>query len=186
MFPVALDFTVLRAAVAGAGAAAQRRVRLLDEAGAKHVRVFAPDAPPPLSEVAGSRLTARLPEDADLAAIDVLFIADLAPAQAERLAQRARRLRVLVNTEDVRPLCDFHVPAMVRRGDLVLAVSTGGASPGLARRLKRHLADQFGEEWAQYLTEIADARAGWRAEGVALGELAQRTDDLIEQKGWLS
>ena len=186
MFPVSLDLKVLRAAVAGEGSAARQRVRLLDEAGARDIRVFAPEAGAEMSEAAGDRLVDRLPTDADLDALDVLFIADLGEEEEQRLAGLARARKVLVNTEDVRPLCDFHVPAMVRRGDLLLAISTGGASPGLARRLKAHLGAAFGEEWADHINEIASARLRWREEGVPLPELGKRTNALIDEKGWLS
>ncbi len=186
MFPVALDLSVLKAAVAGGGEAAERRLRLLDEAEAQGVRVFAPKPSDAMTARAGDRLTRALPEDSDLDAIDVLFIADLGPEAEQALAGKARAKRILVNTEDVRPLCDFHVPAMVRRGDLLLSVSTNGASPGLARRLKKHLEGVFGEEWAGRLKELAGARQRWRDEGASLPELAKRTDALIEEKGWLS
>jgi len=186
MFPVSLDLTVLKAAVAGHGPAALQRIRLLDEAGAVDVQVFAPDADDDMAAAAGTRLARRLPDEADLAALDVLFVADLGPDMETKLAEAARTQKVLVNTEDVRPLCDFHVPAMVRRGELLLAVSTGGASPGLARRLKAHLASEFGEEWADHVTEIANARTRWRDEGLPLPELGKRTNALIDEKGWLS
>jgi len=186
MFPVSLDLQILKAAVAGSGPAARQRVRLLDEAGAADVRIFAPGADTQMAEAAGQRLVDRLPTLAELDELDVLFIADLEEADEQRLAGEARARKVLVNTEDVRPLCDFHVPAMVRRGELLLAVSTGGASPGLARRLKAHLGCQFGEEWADHITEIADARLRWREEGVPLPELGRRTNALIDEKGWLS
>ncbi len=186
MFPVSLDLDRLTVAVAGSGAAARQRIRLLTEAGAGDFDVYAPDADAVMVEAAGARLVRRLPEDSDLGALDVLFIADLAEADEKRLAAVARSRKVLVNTEDVRPLCDFHVPAMVRRGDLLLAISTGGASPGLARRLKAHLGQEFGEEWADHINEIASARTRWREEGVPLPELGKRTNALIDEKGWLS
>jgi len=59
----------------------------------------------------------------------------------------ARNAGALVNIEDAKPLCDFHVPSLVRRGDLVMTVSTAGRSPGLARRLRRHLEKLFGDEF---------------------------------------
>ena len=117
MFPISLDLKVLRTAVAGGGPAARQRVRLLDEACAHNICVFAPGADAEMSKVAGDRIVDRLPTDAALDALDVLFIADLGDVEEERLAAAARAKKVLVNTEDVRPLCDFHVPAMVRRGD---------------------------------------------------------------------
>ena len=74
-------------------------------------------------------------------------------------------LGVLVNVEDVLPLCDFHVPAIVRRGDLLLTASTGGQAPGLARPLRESLAEQFGPEWTGRLKDLGLARAKWRAAG---------------------
>ncbi len=62
---------------------------------------------------------------------------------------------MLVNVEDVLPLCDFHVPAVVRRGDLLLTASTGGAAPGLARALREWLAQNFGPEWTDRLKDIS-------------------------------
>ncbi|MFP3944251.1 MAG: bifunctional precorrin-2 dehydrogenase/sirohydrochlorin ferrochelatase [Alphaproteobacteria bacterium] len=185
MFPAILDLSVMRAAVAGSGPAAARRVRLLDEAGARHLRVFAPQADAGMKAAAGSRLEARFPEEAEIAPLHIVFTAGLAEEDAGRIARWARRHGVLVNTEDVAPLCDFHVPAMVRRGDLLLTVSTGGKSPGLARRLRRELEHAFGPDWAGRLGELAQARDRWRGEGAPLEELARRTEALIEEKEWL-
>src|ERR1700760_3764789 len=90
--------------------------------------------------------------------------AGLPEGESRLLAGRARALGGLVNVEDVLPLCDFHVPAIVRRGDLLLTASTGGQVPGLSRALRESLADRFGPEWTQRLRELAIARARWRSE----------------------
>jgi precorrin-2 dehydrogenase/sirohydrochlorin ferrochelatase len=87
--------------------------------------------------------------------------------------------------EDVLPLCDFHVPAIVRRGDLLLTASTGGQVPGLARALRESLADQFGPEWSVRLKELGMARAKWRSEGLTPGEVSQHVRELIVRMGWL-
>ncbi len=105
---------------------------------------------------------------------------------ARRIASWAREHGVLVNTEDVPALCDFHVPAMVRRGDLLLTVSTGGRAPGLAGRLRRELARQFGPEWADRLEELAEARHRWRAQGALVPDLTRRTETLIDEREWLT
>ena len=68
----------------------------------------------------------------------------------------------LVNVEDVKPWCDFHNPALVRRGDLLLTVSTNGRSPGLAARIRRQLAATFGAEWADRLSTIGRKRDAWK------------------------
>jgi len=61
--------------------------------------------------------------------------------------------------------CDFIVPAQVRRGDLVVAVTTGGAAPSLARRLRERLQEEFGPEWADYLKALRAVRERVMAEG---------------------
>ncbi len=185
MFPIMLDLTDTPVAVVGDTPAAARRVSLLLAGGAGRLSVYAPDPGPEMEALAGDRALRRLPTESDIADLTVLFTADLAEETAARLAAWARTHKVLVNTEDVRPLCDFHVPSMVRRGDLLLTISTNGKSPGLARRLRRDFEARFGPEWAERLEEIARAREAWRAEGLALPDVSARTEALLAEKGWL-
>jgi precorrin-2 dehydrogenase/sirohydrochlorin ferrochelatase len=63
-----------------------------------------------------------------------------------------------VNVMDDVPNCDFAAPAIVRRGDLVLAISTGGASPAVARKVREDLERRFGAEWAETLAVISEVR----------------------------
>jgi siroheme synthase-like protein len=72
----------------------------------------------------------------------------------------AERRAMLVNVVDVPPLCNFILPAIVRTGPLAIAISTAGASPALAKRMKREIAAQFGEPYAQLAVLLNDAR-GW-------------------------
>ena len=67
---------------------------------------------------------------------------------------------MLVNVVDVPPLCNFILPAIVRSGPLAIAISTAGASPALAKRMKREIAEQFGEHYARLAVLLNDAR-GW-------------------------
>jgi precorrin-2 dehydrogenase/sirohydrochlorin ferrochelatase len=92
---------------------------------------------------------------------------------------------VLVNVEDVLPLCDFHVPAIVRRGDLLLTASTGGQVPGLSRVLRESLAEDYGPEWTQRMKELSLARAKWRSQGLSMAEVSQHVRDMISAMGWL-
>jgi precorrin-2 dehydrogenase/sirohydrochlorin ferrochelatase len=117
--------------------------------------------------------------------INVLFIAGFGPAEAAALAVRASNSGILVNVEDRPELCDFHVPAIVRRGDLVLTASTGGRAPGLARRLREWLEDRFGPEWSSHMEEVSESRSAWRAEGLSAHDVSDRTRALIAEKGWL-
>ncbi len=72
----------------------------------------------------------------------------------------AERRAMLVNVVDVPPLCNFILPAIVRTGPLAIAISTAGASPALAKRIKREIAEQFGEPYAQLAVLLNEAR-GW-------------------------
>ncbi|MEO6858350.1 MAG: bifunctional precorrin-2 dehydrogenase/sirohydrochlorin ferrochelatase [Solirubrobacteraceae bacterium] len=72
----------------------------------------------------------------------------------------AERRAMLVNVVDVPPLCNFILPAIVRTGPLAVAISTAGASPALAKRMKREISELFGEPYAQLAVMLNDAR-GW-------------------------
>jgi precorrin-2 dehydrogenase/sirohydrochlorin ferrochelatase len=134
---------------------------------------------------AGLRIVAVSP-GASLDGFRFLFIAGLQSDEAAALARRARAAGILVNVEDVPELCDFHVPAIVRRGELMLTASTGGQAPGLARRLREWLEERFGPEWKLHMEDVSSARAGWRAEGLEPQEVSRRTRDLVADKGWLT
>jgi precorrin-2 dehydrogenase/sirohydrochlorin ferrochelatase len=159
---------MVRIGLAGAGEGLVRRAALLAESGADAVSVASESS------------------DAALHCLSVLFIAGLERPIAAELARRARLGGVLVNVEDVPELSDFHVPAMVRRGTLMLTVSTGGRAPAVARRLREWLQRRFGPEWDEHLEILGAARAGWRADGLLPDEVSRRTRDLIENRGWLS
>ena len=77
-----------------------------------------------------------------------------------RVFDDAERRAMLVNIVDVPPLCNFILPAIVRTGPLAIAISTAGASPALAKRMKHEIAELFGEEYAQLAIMLNDAR-GW-------------------------
>src|SRR6185437_13091215 len=114
-----------------------------------------------------------------------LFVAGLEREVSEQLASRARGQGILVNVEDVPDLCDFHVPAAIRRGDLVLTVSTGGQSPGLAKLIREWLERRLGFEWNARLKEMASVRAKWREQGHAPSEVSRRTRDFVRERDWL-
>jgi precorrin-2 dehydrogenase/sirohydrochlorin ferrochelatase len=77
-----------------------------------------------------------------------------------RVYEDAERRAMLVNIVDVPPLCNFILPAIVRTGPLAIAISTAGASPALAKRMKREVSELFGEEYARLAIMLNDAR-GW-------------------------
>ena len=186
MLPIALDLARLPVILVGRGAATCRRLSQLDQAGAGRLAVFSDRPAPALIAAAGDRLRHRLPDRGDLAAAAVLLVCDLPSADARALADAARALGLLRNVEDAIALCDFHMPAIVRRGDLVLAISTGGKSPGLARALKQWLERLLDARWGERLTALAQRRQQWRARGHTAPALGALTRRAIVRAGWLS
>jgi precorrin-2 dehydrogenase/sirohydrochlorin ferrochelatase len=90
-----------------------------------------------------------------------------------------------VNVEDMPPLCDFHVPAILRRGDLAVSISTGGASPTLSRRLRAFLGEALPAEWEERLRRISALRETMRADGATPAEIMKATEALIDTEKWL-
>jgi precorrin-2 dehydrogenase/sirohydrochlorin ferrochelatase len=127
------------------------------------VTLVAPAAGPELSGYAreGSiHWERREFRDADL---DGRFLAIAATGDTDvnvAVYEGAERRAMMVNVVDVPPLCNFILPAIVRSGPLAIAISTAGASPALAKRMKREIADSFGEPYARLAVILNDAR-GW-------------------------
>jgi precorrin-2 dehydrogenase/sirohydrochlorin ferrochelatase len=165
LLPIVLNPEAISVGLAGAGEGLARRRQVLAEAGIS-----------PLS----------VSEETPLEGLNVLFVAGLDRPAAERLAECARGQGILVNVEDIPALCDFHVPAAIRRGDLVLTVSTGGKSPGLAKLIREWLEHKIAPEWTGRLKEVASVRAKWRAEGKPPSEVSQRTRDFVRARDWLA
>lgn len=164
MLPIVVSPLAGRIGLGGQGPAFENRLHWLEAGGVK-------------PEIVGA--------ECDFAGLKLLFVAGLSQTDSSVLAERARALGILVNVEDVPHLCDFHVPALVRRGDLILSVSTGGRAPGLAKMVREWLDGRFGSEWAGYLDQASDARMAWRAEGARAEELSRRTREMVSERNWL-
>lgn len=185
MIPIAINPELVRVAVAGNGALALRRLRTLRAAGAKTALLFSPAPTLAEQDEAGPALRRHLPMAADLARLNVLWVVGLPADQAAKLAQAARHKQVLVNVEDVTRLCDFHSVAELRRGALLLTVSTSGAAPGLAAVIRRDLEARYGPEWAERVEDIRRKRRQWQQQAVPIPEAARRINDIVETAGWL-
>lgn len=185
MIPVMLDPREVSVAVVGRGPALVKRVRQLGDGGAQDLTVYSLEADLDLRDAAGARLIERPPVGDDFADVSLVYFAGLDLDIVGPLAELARQHRALVNVEDVSSLCDFHVPGVIRRGDLLLTVSTGGKSPGLARRLRQALEADFGSEWEGRLDSLGRARREWLGEGLDMPTVAARTNSMIDKQGWL-
>jgi siroheme synthase-like protein len=161
-YPVLLELAGRRAVVIGEFAVEAGKVEGLLAAGAE-VTVVAKGPEAALDRLEGDpRVVVRRrgyggPDDLAGAAVCVASAAQ--PAVRDAIAADARAAGVLVNVMDDVPNCDFAAPAIVRRGDLVIAIGTGGRAPALASRLRAELADRFGPEWTELLDVVGRVRA---------------------------
>jgi siroheme synthase-like protein len=127
------------------------------------VTLVAPDAIEPLRSLASEgsiRWEQRDYRAEDLEGTFIVIAATNATDVNIRVYEDAERRAMLVNVVDVPPLCNFILPAIVRTGPLAIAISTAGASPALAKRMKREVAEMFGDEYARLAELLNDAR-GW-------------------------
>jgi precorrin-2 dehydrogenase/sirohydrochlorin ferrochelatase len=127
------------------------------------VTLVAPDAIPALEALAAEGSITWHQREYEAADLDGHLIAIAATNDTDvniRVYDDAEQKAMLVNVVDVPPLCNFILPAIVRTGPLAVAISTAGASPALAKRMKREIATMFGEPYADLAILLNDAR-GW-------------------------
>lgn len=147
-----------RCVVVGGGEVAERKVAALLEAGAR-VCVISPKLTAELQRLASIKAIEHLAREwksGDLRDCLLAFAATDDPGLHGAIAGEARALRVPINVADEPELCDFIVPSVVRRGDLQIAISTSGASPALASRIRRDLQEIVGPEY-ETVTQIMRA-----------------------------
>ena len=159
-YPVALELEGRRCVVIGGGDVAEHKARALLEAGAV-VATVSPRFTPALEELASRgevELVRRRYREGDLAGA-FLAIAATDDASVNAVIHReAEHGRVLLNAVDDTRHCHFAVPALVRRGELTVAISTGGKAPALAKRLRTMLARQLGPEWGTLVEILGQVR----------------------------
>ncbi|WP_291296500.1 bifunctional precorrin-2 dehydrogenase/sirohydrochlorin ferrochelatase [Elioraea sp.] len=185
LLPLAFDLTAARVGIVGRDRQALNRLRLVEAAGVRDIAVWSDAPSPALADAATRWLRPSLPRPDEIAGVKLLFVCDLAEEEAAPLAATARRIGVLVNVEDVPKFCDVHVPAIVRRGDLTLTVSTRGAAPGLAVQIRRDLEARYGPEWDGRVAEIAALRADLRRQGLTPPRVAAAIAATVAARGWL-
>ncbi|WP_164779447.1 precorrin-2 dehydrogenase/sirohydrochlorin ferrochelatase family protein [Paenibacillus kobensis] len=150
LYPVMLRLTGKRCIVVGGGPVAQRKVASLLDAGADGIIVISDRLTETLDEwvEAGRiRVLRRHYQEGDLADAALVIAATNNPNVNMQVADDAQRLRIWANTADDGASGDLVTPAVVRRGDLIVALTTGGASPALAARLKQQLEQLLGSDY---------------------------------------
>jgi siroheme synthase-like protein len=159
-YPVMLEVAGRPCIVIGDDAVREGKAEGLLAAGATDLVVIAEAPASQLGGLESAGVTverrAWTPDDLDGAFLVVGSSPD--PEERAAIAREARARGALVNVVDDVPQCDFASPATVRRGDLVLAIGTGGASPALTKQLRRQLSEEFGEEWGEVIEVLREIR----------------------------
>src|SRR3954452_16661668 len=157
-----LKLTGRRCLVVGGGDIGLEKVEGLLACDARVVLV-APEAIEPLRELASEGSISWERREYRASDLEATFIAIAATNDTDvniRVYEDAERRAMLVNIVDVPPLCNFTLPAIVRTGPLAIAISTAGASPALAKRIKRQVAEEYGEPYARLALLLNEVR-GW-------------------------
>jgi precorrin-2 dehydrogenase/sirohydrochlorin ferrochelatase len=157
-----LKLTGRRCVVVGAGAIGLEKVEGLLACDG-HVVLVAPEAEDELVALAEEGSIEWIRRDYEREDLEGTFMVIAATDDTDtniRVYEDAERHAMLVNVVDVPPLCNFILPAIVRTGPLAIAISTAGASPALAKRMKRQIAEEYGEPYARLAVLLNDVR-GW-------------------------
>jgi precorrin-2 dehydrogenase/sirohydrochlorin ferrochelatase len=160
LFPIFLKLVNRPCLVVGAGRVGETKIDGLLAAGAT-VTVVASEATETVMQWARAGKVDWRPrcfEPDDLSGNFLVVVATSCRELNEKIYREAQQRSVLCNVVDDPPRCDFYYPAIVTRGELQIAVSTGGQSPALAQRLRKELEEQFGPEYAAWLEELGRKR----------------------------
>lgn len=159
-YPINLDLRNRKCIVIGGGEVAERKIESLLEFGAA-VTVIAPDLTTRLSELASAGAIEHIAERYTTGMLQgaILVIAATDDAETNKtVSSEAQRLGILINVVDDPDLCAFFVPAMVRRGNLLISVSSSGKSPALARRMREELESHYGPEYGELADLMGELR----------------------------
>jgi precorrin-2 dehydrogenase/sirohydrochlorin ferrochelatase len=176
LFPIFLRLAARPCIVIGAGNLAESKIESLRSAHAR-VTVIAPEAEPRIAELGGTgeiEWHQREYVEGDLTGQFLVVAATDNPAVNRAVYREAIEKDILCNAVDDPPFCDFYFPSVVRRGDLQIAISTAGASPALAQRLRKEINAQLPLDTGDWLTDLGNLRR----------EVTQM-EPLNEERRWL-
>ncbi len=190
-YPAFLDLKDKRAVVIGGGRVAERKVSSLLKAGAK-VTVISPSLTARLTKEKRKKTIIHKAKEFEKGDVRGAFLVIAATDSPETNRKAALNAPALVNVADVPSQCNFIAPSVVKRGPLVIAISTGGSSPALAKTIRKELEKMYGTDFSGYLrfisalrhralAEIRDAKK--RAEFLKFSGSAEMLE-LLRSKGF--
>lgn len=184
LFPMFLKLEGRTCLVIGAGSVGEPKIRSLLQAKAD-VRVVAPETTGAVAAWANAGVLTWqsrnfVPQDLDGAFL--VIAATNSHRVNDEIYREAQRRKILCNAVDDPEHCDFYYPAVVRRGQLQFAISTGGRSPALAQRLRRELEAQFSAEYAGWVEELGNAREKLQASDLEPEAKKRKLHELASQE----
>ncbi len=159
-YPLFVDLRGRRCVVIGGGLIAQRKVTTLLRFGAA-ITLVSPTVTKRLARYAQQgvvRHVVRRFRPGDLKGAWLVYAATDDQQINEQVFREASAAQIFTNVVDQKPLCSFIAPAIVKRGELVIAISTGGASPTVAKRLRRELQQTIGADYGSFLKLLGSLR----------------------------
>jgi precorrin-2 dehydrogenase/sirohydrochlorin ferrochelatase len=187
-YPIFLELNERRCLVIGGGLVAERKVAALVQAGAR-VTVISPELTANLvdwSQQASIHAIGRPYRRGDLAGYEIVFVATDDPQVNAAVYEEGKSRGVWCNAADDPAHCDFILPSVLRRGALTVAVSTGAASPALARLVREELESYFSRDYEIVAELAAEVREELRARGIAPGYEKWRQALTGELKQWVT
>ena len=169
-YPVFLNLEGRRCVVIGGGQVAEGKVLKLIDSGAK-ITVISPDATPAIRDAANRgdiEFNRREYQAGDLQGAFLAIAATNNRVVNQEIFEEAENLGILLNAVDDPTRCSFIAPSVVERGPVTLAISTGGASPALARKLRETLANSPALDWADATSVLAKARQMIKEQQIAV------------------
>lgn len=175
LYPANLKIDGKPCVIIGGGRVASRKAVSLLECGAR-LKVVSPELDAAFGEVGEFEHVARPYEPGDLEGAFLVIAATDDEAVNRAVEDEAQALQLLLNVVDKPEQCNFYVPSSVKRGELMLTVSTGGMLPALSKRLRKELEQEFPEEWEPALELLGEAR----------GQVISRISDEEKKKECLT
>lgn len=169
-YPILLNIQGKKCLVVGGGEVALRKAQMLVEHGA-NVEIVSPTFCPELNQLVKDGTIQAIHRDYQTEDLNDAFLAVAATDDIktnEKVATEARKIGILVNVVDKPDISDFIVPSYFRRGDIIVAVSTSGRSPALARKIRGELERDFKAEYAQLAVIANEVRSELKQRGVTV------------------
>ncbi|MBT7349640.1 bifunctional precorrin-2 dehydrogenase/sirohydrochlorin ferrochelatase [candidate division WWE3 bacterium] len=157
-YPVHLNVTGKKCVIIGGGKVAYRKACSLKESGADVV-VVSPEVCPEMDNEEGLVLIKEVYEESFLDGALLVIAATDNEAVNKMVTLDAEKRNIIVNVVDYPERCSFIVPSTINRGDLCISISTGGASPAVAKRIREELEAAFGKEYEEYLDLLTKMRS---------------------------